>query len=127
MGVWSWAEGGERVNWDVLWVPLAGVISGLIGYQGTRLSVRSDTQAKLQAARGPEWQAMFDEMQEWTETRLKERDRAIGQLESKVSVLEDRLDHLGRKYRHALDHIRAWRRMHGSGPAVPASIRDDLE
>lgn len=115
------------MNWDVLWVPLAGVISGLIGYQGTRLSVRSDTQAKLHAARGPEWQAMFDEMQEWTETRLKERDKAIGQLESKVSVLEDRLDYLWRKYRHALDHIRAWRRMHGSGPAVPASIRDDLE
>lgn len=115
------------MNWDIVWVPLAGIISGLIGYQGTRLSVRSEERSKIAAARGPEWQAMVDEMQEWTERRLAERDKAISQLESKVSVLEDRLDHLSRKYRHALDHIRAWRRMHGRGPEAPEAIRGDLE
>lgn len=99
-------------------------VTGLFGWLATRVTAKST----VDAARGPDWQGFTDKIMEAQERQLKERDRRIGALESKVEKMRGALEAIEGKYRHSIRHIMAWRRAFpDGGPPVPEAIREDLE
>lgn len=104
--------------------PVVGVIgAAILGFFGTK--VTSSSQKAI--ADKPDWQGFTDQIQEWTEQRLAERDKKIDRLESDVSELREQVSTLRRKYNAAVDFIR---RVVTHTPDlrsdVPAEIADDL-
>lgn len=104
--------------------PVVGVIgAAILGFFGTK--VTSSSQKAI--ADKPDWQGFTDQIQEWTEQRLAERDKKIDRLESDVSELREQVSTLRRKYNAAVDFIR---RVVTHTPDlrsdVPAEIMDDL-
>lgn len=104
--------------------PVVGVIgAAILGFFGTK--VTSSSQKAI--ADKPDWQGFTDQIQEWTEQRLAERDKKIDRLESDVSELREQVSTLRRKYNAAVDFIR---RVLTHTPDlrsdVPDEIMDDL-
>lgn len=115
------------MNWDVVWVPLGGVLVAIVGVWGQRVAGKSEQQQKVVEARGPEWEAIFDKMQKWTETRLAERDKRIDGLEKHVERLAVEVETWKDKYWRAVQHIRLLRVTHPEPkPEVPVIIREDV-
>lgn len=106
-----------------VWPVVAAIASGVLAWLATRTKTRGDQQI----ADRPDWQGFTDQIQEWTEQRLAERDKKIDRLESDVSELREQVSTLRRKYNAAVDFIR---RVLTHTPDlrsdVPAEIMDDL-
>lgn len=103
---------------------LAGVVvTALFGWLGAVVTAR----ANRDVARGPDWQNFTDKIMEAQSQQLKERDRRIGALETRVDQMRAAISTLEGKYRHSIEHILAWRqRFPDGGPPVPPAIEDDL-
>lgn len=115
------------MNWDLVWVPLGGVIVGFLGYWGQRVSAQSAERSKAIESHGPEWQAMVTEIKEWASERLAERDKRIDGLQADVERLATEVDTWKDKYWRAVQHIRALRVTHPEPrPDVPLVIREDV-
>lgn len=108
---------------------LATVVVGLIGWLGTLTAAKSKKDEAETTARGPEWSAFFEEVQDWTNKQLKERDDKIASLQSQIVTLRSTMAELENKYRAALRYGRAWRLLHPKSVGeveVPPEIVDEL-
>ncbi|EEI79157.1 hypothetical protein HMPREF3148_03640 [Corynebacterium sp. HMSC05D08] len=77
-------------------------------------------------ARGLEWEAFTQQIQEWTNKQLAERDEDIAQLRVEVSLLRDKLEVWRSRYFIVVHYIRQWRlRYQESVDELP--IADELE
>ncbi|WP_291474214.1 hypothetical protein [Corynebacterium sp.] len=104
--------------------PVVGVIgAAILGFFGTK--VTSSSQKAI--ADKPDWQGFTDQIQEWTEQRLAERDEKIERLQKDVGELRTEVSVLRRKYNAALlfirDLVRKSPEVHAE---LPGEIVDDL-
>ena len=104
--------------------PVVGVIgAAIMGFFGTKVTSLS----QKAIADKPDWQGFTDQIQEWTEQRLAERDEKIERLQEDVSELRTEVSVLRRKYNAALlfirDLVRKSPEVHAE---LPGEIVDDL-
>ena len=107
----------------------ATILVGLLGWLGTKATANSKAEEAETVSRGPEWSAFFEEVQEWTNKQLEERDAKIASLQSQIVTLRSTMAELETKYRAALRYGRAWRLLHPKSIGeveVPAEIQDEL-
>jgi hypothetical protein len=106
-----------------VWPVVAAVASGVLAWLATRTKTKGDQQI----ADRPDWQGFTDQIQEWTEQRLAERDKKIDRLEQDVGELRAEVSVLRRKYNAALlfirDLVRKSPEVHAD---LPGEIVDDL-
>lgn len=104
----------------------AAAISALAMWIGNLLTGRTQKGVANIEARGPEWEAFTQQIQEWTNKQLAERDEDIAQLRVEVSSLRDKLEVWRSRYFIAVHYIRQWRLRHPeSVDELP--IPDELE
>ncbi|OFT91813.1 MULTISPECIES: hypothetical protein [Corynebacterium] len=115
------------MNWDLIWVPLGGVIVGILGFLDQWVAKRSDEKVKAIEYHGPEWQVMVKEVKDWANDRLAERDARINGFEGEMEKLADELEKLKGKYWKAINHIRELRSVAMEPvPALPIAIQRDV-
>lgn len=104
--------------------PVVGVIgAAILGFFGTK--VTSSSQKAI--ADKPDWQGFTDQIQEWTEQRLAERDEKIERLQTDVNELRSEVSILRRKYNVALAFIRdLGKRYPDAHTNMPTEIADDM-
>lgn len=91
------------------------------------LGVKTKTKGDKAVADKPDWNAFTDQIQEWTEQRLAERDKKIDRLETDVRDLRGEVSSLRRKYNAALRMVREFTLRHPETVVdVPDEIADDL-
>ncbi|GLB62646.1 hypothetical protein NCCP2495_05240 [Dietzia sp. NCCP-2495] len=90
-----------------------GVTSAVLVLVGTWVSSRFSAKVGHQANEVSDhanltagWEAFSREQREWTEDRLAERDRKIGDLATEVAEIRAELDTLTSKYRIAIGYVR---------------------
>lgn len=108
---------------------VATIVVGLVGWLGTKATAKSKVNEAETVSRGPEWSSFFEEVQEWTNKQLKERDEKIASLQSQIVALKSTMAELETKYRAALRYARAWRLLHPKSITdveIPAEIVDEL-
>lgn len=106
-----------------VWPVLGTAVAALLTWLGVRTKVRGDKAV----ADKPDWNAFTDQIQEWTEQRLAERDKKIDRLETDVRDLRGEVSSLRRKYNAALRMVREFTRRHPETVVdVPLEIADDL-
>lgn len=106
-----------------VWPVLGTAVASLLAWLGVRTKVKGDKAV----ADKPDWNAFTDQIQEWTEQRLAERDKKIDRLETDVRDLRGEVSSLRRKYNAALRMVRELTRRHPDTVVdVPAEIADDL-
>lgn len=95
------------------WWQIAGVvapalmaIATVIGALFARKTGKEANEAAVAASLHAGWEGLAREQREWIEDRLHERDKRIDALEGKVTTLQDRLEDIETKYRHAVAYIR---------------------
>lgn len=113
-------------------IGLAGVaLTALSGLAGSWITSRG---AKEQSV-SEQYKALVDDIQEWTETRLAERDARIDELREETAVLrtavarlEDDVRSWRERYRTAVEHITTLRSLVpvARRPPVPEELRGDL-
>lgn len=125
------------------WEPVVNILplilTGVLGYGGARLVRTSSKESNTT----DHWKALFEghqqwtrdqlnEQDDWTNSRLAERDTKIEDLQRSVQDLNVRFAELDRKYRAALNYIRQlWNMLtvtvsHEDVPAAPDEITPDL-
>lgn len=114
-------------------IGLAGVaLTALSGLAGSWITSRG---AKEQSV-SEQYKALVDDIQEWTETRLAERDERIEELREETAVLrtavarlEDDVRSWSGRYRVAVEHIKSLRPLvpEPHRPPVPEALREDVE
>ncbi|MCX2164203.1 hypothetical protein [Corynebacterium auriscanis] len=115
------------MNWDLIWLPLGGVIVGILGFLGQWVAKRSDEKVKAIEHHRPEWQVMVKEVKDWANDQLAERDARINGLEGEMEKLADELDKLKGKYWKAINHIRELCFVvKDPVPALPIAIQRDV-
>lgn len=106
-----------------VWPVLGTAMAALLTWLGIKTKVKGDKAV----ADKPDWNAFTDQIQEWTEQRLAERDKKIDRLETDVRDLRGEVSRLRRKYNASVDFIR---RVVKHTPElrseVPDEIADDL-
>lgn len=119
---------------DALLTAVGTVVVGAVGAMSTvlgqRVSARSQEKATEISSRADEWQALFDEMKEWTSERLEERDKQIDCLRQEVESMQGRFQTLQTKYRAALRLLTQWMRAHpetAESLKMPKEIETDLK
>ncbi|WP_273352436.1 hypothetical protein [Corynebacterium resistens] len=113
----------------VLGTIVVGAVGALSTVVGQRVSARSQERSADIGGRADEWQKLFDEMKEWTQERLEERDRQIEGLRQEVSSMRGKFDTLQEKYRAALRLLSQWMSRHPETVGelvVPEEIRNDM-
>ena len=106
-----------------VWPVVGTTVAALLAWLGVRTKARGDKAV----ADKPDWNAFTDQIQEWTEQRLAERDKKIERLETDVRDLRGEVSSLRRKYNAALRMVRELTRRHPDTVVdVPHEIVDDL-
>lgn len=111
-----------------------GAVSALVGVWAAKVKGNSDVKATETGTRDAGWKNLMEEMREWTEDRLEERDARIKMLENGQRTMQAELDSvhelltaLRRKYRAALETVAAFLRAHPDTTVpIPPSVSDDL-
>lgn len=114
----------------------------LIGLLGIALTALSGLAGSWVTSRGAkeksvseQYKALVDDIQEWTETRLAERDKRIDELREETAVLrtalakvEEDMRSWRERYRAAVDYIGALRSLVpvARRPPVPEELRGDV-
>lgn len=88
------------------WWQIAGALSPVLAVAATVIGAQFARKTGSEANRTADWSAFVAEHREWTEDRLKERDKRIDTLEGKITTLQSRLDDIEAKYRQAIAYIR---------------------
>lgn len=108
------------------WGPiLIAVISAAGTAIVTLLKIRGDKVASVPSA----YQGLMQEMKDWTNTQLEQRDRRIEELQSDVGKLQETVTLWKGKFRQAMEYIRVLRahdHNRDALPPVPESLRNDL-
>ena len=106
-----------------VWPVVGTIVAALLAWLGVRTKAKGDKAV----ADKPDWNAFTDQIQEWTEQRLAERDKKIDRLETDVRDLRGEVSSLRRKYNAALRMVRELTRRHPDTVVdVPAEIAYDL-
>lgn len=109
---------------------LVGAVGAFSTVVGQRVSARSQEKSAEITGRADEWQKLFDEMKEWTQERLEERDKQIEGLRQEVSSMRGRFEDLQAKYRSALRLLAQWMDRHPDTAgelSVPKDVKEDLD
>ncbi|MCH6196890.1 hypothetical protein MHT86_05170 [Corynebacterium mastitidis] len=117
---------------SVALISLFGIaLTALSGLAGSWITSRGAKEKSV----SEQYKALVDDIQEWTETRLAERDERIEELREETAVLRTAVARLegdvrswkGR-YRVAVEHIEALRPLVPSSrrPPVPEQLRGDV-
>lgn len=116
----------ESLTTSVLNFILGGGLVALIGFLGTKATAKAQKESAEIGAKGPEWQAYVQEMKDWTNAQLKERDVLISKLEVEVGELREKLEVWKSRYYAAIHYIRT---LHLSFPdsRTMHPVPDELE
>lgn len=122
--------GGESVGVEL--ISLAGIVlTALFGLAGSWVSSRGAKEKSF----SEQYKALVDDIQEWTETRLAERDERIEELRKETEMLraslakvEEDMRLWRERYRAAVDYIVRLRDMIPAArrPQVPEVLHGDL-
>jgi hypothetical protein len=85
---------------------LVAIGCALLGVGGTALTAWLGFKGKKPDQQTADWSQFSQEMREWTEDRLRERDDRIAALESEMTSVKTSLGVVTIKYRAALFHGR---------------------
>ena len=106
-----------------VWPVVGTTVAALLAWLG----VWTKTKGDKDVADKPDWNSFTDQIQEWTEQRLAERDKKIDRLETDVRDLRGEVSSLRRKYNAALRMVRELTRRHpDTSVDIPHEIADDL-
>lgn len=104
-------------------VPVTG---GVFAWITQKASNKSQRETALIEQSGPDWKAFTDEMKDWTNKQLEERDAALKELRAEVASLAQKLEVWKSRYYIAVHHIRQWRLKHPES-VKELPVPDELE
>lgn len=85
---------------------LGGAIVAFIGYLGVKSTSKAQKESAKINAKGPEWEAFFKEIQDWTSKRLDAQKQEIDRLRTEVDDLREKLDLWKTRYYVSIHYIR---------------------